>query len=154
MVTGMEEAMKEEPIDRIPRIVICKHRLIKAGLCGLYSNLLTALADVNEIMGSKTNETMKDHLANTAVEWLAWSLAKHIQDKFGKAETKNVYKRNKKNNKKKRSRMNKTEEMKEMEKNLRAEMTGFGQNESICHKIWADLYMIRKKFRYGRVSSE
>jgi hypothetical protein len=58
----------------------------------------------------------------------------------------NIYKRNQKNNKKKGKMSSKTEEMKEIDRNLRAEMAILDKNESMCHKIWADLYLIRKFF--------
>jgi hypothetical protein len=35
VVTNMEKVMKDEPVDRILKIVIGKHRLIKAGLGGV-----------------------------------------------------------------------------------------------------------------------
>jgi hypothetical protein len=96
------------------------------------------------------NETMKDHLVNASVKWFTWSLARHIQEKFHKVEAKNTFKRNKKCSKRKVNNASKLEEMKEMEKNLRAEMTILDRNESISHKIWVDLYLIRNIFfRYG-----
>jgi hypothetical protein len=41
------------------------------------------------MMESDIVETMKEHLVNTAVEWLAWSLASHINKTIRKIEKPN-----------------------------------------------------------------